>query len=325
MQTDPTTASLGVREDAYWVMERARHVSFDLAAIERAAAEMATRDVPVPAWNDALHFTDHTPRTANYLLVLDGLNFSFWGQPRWGITYKGQALRGYWALAAALKRAIEAGVPLTDARFMAACTEAELRQILRGQGEIPLFEARLKHLHELGEGLLAHFDGEFANAITRCNGSAVALARLVARVFPNFEDTSEYDGRTIHLYKRAQILPADLWGAFNGQGLGAFNDIDQLTAFADYKVPQVLEWLGILDYEQSVAERIVMGVELPHGSPEEVEIRCATVAGVELLRAALARHGRAVTAVQMDWILWEMGLTTAPDAPPYHLTRTTAY
>lgn len=39
-------------------------------------------------------------------------------------------------------------------------------------------------------------------------------------------------GRQLFFYKRAQIFVGDLWGAFRGQGLGAFSDIDQLTMFA---------------------------------------------------------------------------------------------
>jgi hypothetical protein len=39
----------------------------------------------------------------------------------------------------------------------------------------------------------------------------------------------------VHIYKRAQILAAEIWGCFQGQGLGRFDDIDQLTMFADYR------------------------------------------------------------------------------------------
>jgi hypothetical protein len=37
------------------------------------------------------------------------------------------------------------------------------------------------------------------------------------------------------LYKRAQILVADIWACFEGQGYGEFNDIDEITMFADYR------------------------------------------------------------------------------------------
>jgi hypothetical protein len=43
----------------------------------------------------------------------------------------------------------------------------------------------------------------------------------------------------VKLYKRAQILVADLWAAFRGQSYGTFADIDSITMFADYRVPQV--------------------------------------------------------------------------------------
>ena len=39
----------------------------------------------------------------------------------------------------------------------------------------------------------------------------------------------------MHILKRAQILVADLWACFEGQGLGAFTDIDTITMFADYR------------------------------------------------------------------------------------------
>jgi len=56
-----------------------------------------------------------------------------------------------------------------------------------------------------------------------------------------------------------------------------------------------------------------------------VEIRAATLAGVEALRDTLAARGRVLNAVEVDWILWELGLSADTRFKPYHLTRTTAY
>lgn len=60
-------------------------------------------------------------------------------------------------------------------------------------------------------------------------------------------------------YKRAQIFVADIYGAFAGQGYGHFHDIDQLTMFADYRVPVVLRLLGVLQYSQQLADKVCAG------------------------------------------------------------------
>jgi len=41
-----------------------------------------------------------------------------------------------------------------------------------------------------------------------------------------------FEGRKVRFYKRAQILVADLWACFEGEGYGDFHDIDKITMFA---------------------------------------------------------------------------------------------
>ncbi len=41
-----------------------------------------------------------------------------------------------------------------------------------------------------------------------------------------------------------------------GQGLGRFEDISQLTMFADYRVPVVLRQMGILVYSDQLAHKV---------------------------------------------------------------------
>jgi len=61
---------------------------------------------------------------------------------------------------------------------------------------------------------------------------------------------------TVAILKRAQILVADVWACCGGRGLGEFNDIDEITAFADYRIPQSLVWLGVLEYSDSLLETL---------------------------------------------------------------------
>ena len=45
-------------------------------------------------------------------------------------------------------------------------------------------------------------------------------------------------GQKLCIYKRAQIVIADIWACCGGEGYGHFNDIDSITMFADYRIPQ---------------------------------------------------------------------------------------
>ena len=291
-----------------------------------------------PAWDASLHFRDGTWRTAGWVLVLDALNFCFWGdtadpEARWKVAYRGKIYDGYWALAAALTRAVEEGRPLWDHRYLAELTAGEVGEILRpapGAPAIPLFEARLANLRELGRGLQA-WDSRAADEppvtalIGAAERSAAGLVRSVVEAFPSFDDVAIYRGREVRFYKRAQILVADLAGAFDGGGLGAFDDLDALTAFADYKVPQVLRRLGLLTYDQDLAARVDRYQLLPAGSPAEVEIRAGTIWACDMLRRALVARGHALRAFEVDWALWTAGQNLPADVRPYHRTRTIFY
>ncbi len=79
--------------------------------------------------------------------------------------------------------------------------------------------------------------------------------------------------------------------AFEGKGLGTISDFDQLTAFADYKLPQLLRYQGVMVYIPELAAPVDAYQEIVAGSAPEIEIRAGTVWAVELLRRALA--GRA--------------------------------
>ena len=70
----------------------------------------------------------------------------------------------------------------------------------------------------------------------------------------------------VFFYKRAQIFTGDVWGAFQGQGLGAFDDIAKLTMFADYRVPVVLKHMGILRYSDVLQAKVDAQEVLPAGA-----------------------------------------------------------
>lgn len=326
---------LGVLSSTRLVVDAASWVEIDQDRVDAIARVFAERAVAPEPWASPYHFADGTARTVTAVFVLDTLNFCFWSErpdptDRWKVAYNGEIVDGYWALAAALKRGIETGAPLCDPDYLATISASDLGEILRpavpGGARIPLFSNRLANLQELGRGLLALGGEEPAAALVQeAGGSAIDLVQRVVALFPSFNDVAIYRGNDVRFYKRAQILISDLAGAFEDKGFGAFHDFAALTAFADYKVPQVLRQLGILRYEPSLAERIAHRELLRAGSEEEIEIRAATIWGVEFLRRALAGYGRDLPAGDIDWLLWQAGQQLPPGTEPYHRTLTVFY
>jgi hypothetical protein len=336
LDVDPVRDPLGVLSTTARVVTSAKDVRIDVEQIERVAEEMLGDVAQPPGWDDSLHFRDGTWRTAGWVFVLDALNFCFWSEDpnpeeRWRVEYQGELYDGYWALAAALRRAVDEGRPIWDPRYLVDLPVRDIAHMLRPHDldypEIPLLPLRAANLHELGRGLLEVYAGPEAAAVLigGAKRSAAALIQEFVSRCPSFNDVAVYHGEEVRFYKRAQILVADLAGAFDGESLGAFDDLAGLTAFADYKVPQVLRRLGILVYSDELAATIDRWQLIPAGSPAEIEIRAATVWGCELLRQALARRGRSLNAFEIDWALWTAGQSLPPATQPYHRTYTGFY
>jgi hypothetical protein len=319
---------LEVIETAQSVAKKSRHVQIDGKALVDFSRRLAAETIEVPSWNSLYHFRGDDEETVSYLLVLDTINFCFWperSRVRWEIAYQSQTLSGYYGLAAALKNAVHSGLPITEADYWAELTTDQLTRVLGGKGELPLIEKRLESLNELGRVLQEVFDGRAIKLVEAAGRSAVNLVRLLAEKLTSFRDVSEYLDYRVFFYKRAQLFAADLYGAFNGKGWGSFEDIGKLTAFADYKLPQVLRHLEILDYAKDLAQKVDQQVCLEASSSEEVEIRANTIWAVELIRRELESTGRRLNAFEIDWILWNLGQRSEFRKKPYHRTLTIYY
>lgn len=317
-----------VLETAKNVAEMSRQVRIDKQALVRFSRKLVEDRIQAPPWNYLYHFCDRGEDTVSYLLILDSLNFCFWpasGKDKWGIQYESTNLAGYYALAASLKKAIESEVPITRGAYLAGLSLSKLKKILGGEGELQLLQHRLKILNELGELLLAEYGGEAHKLVESAGMSAIKLARLLAEKLTSFWDVAQYLGHEVFFYKRAQIFAADLYGAFDGKGWGSFTDINKLTAFADYKLPQVLRHLGILRYARSLAQKVDKKIFLEAGSPEEVEIRANTIWAVELIRNDLDQMGKRLRAFEIDWLLWNLGQEPEFKIKPHHRTKTIFY
>ena len=172
---------------------------------------------------------------------------------------------------------------------------------------------------------MREYQGKAYALVEAAAQSAIQLVRLVADKLPSFRDKAEYQGKKVFFYKRAQLFAADLCGASQGKEWGFFHDIDLLTAFADYKLPQVLRHVEVLRYEKALAQKVDHHTLLDAGSPEEVEIRANTIWAVELIRQELLVQGKNLKAMEIDWILWNLGQQEEYSINPYHQTLPAFY
>lgn len=279
-------------------------------------------------WKHPCHYFDGTAETVRWIFTLDVLNHCFWpdpGESVWTVTFHGLPWSGYWGLAASLKRAMESGLPITDPAWLSRVELKSLEDIFPGEGRIPLLAQRLENLREAGSIILARFGGDILSLFSLAKGSAVHLIREIAAAFPSFRDEAVYHGKTIYFWKRAQILASDVFSAFGGKQWGSFHDIGNLTAFADYKLPQVLRELGIISYRPELAAEVDGLRYLPPGSDREIEIRAMTIHAVEEIRKVFAQAGREATSPEVDNWLWQLGQRDEFRKHPYHRCRTIFY
>lgn len=319
---------IGVLESAKYVSLKSDLVTVNNDRIGDFVQRAIGPAVKPPAWDYVHHYFDGTAKTVAYLLVLDSLNFCFWPeaeQEKWETEYQSKTLSGYTGLAASLKTAVLKDSQITEAGFLAVITTDELKRLLGGTNELPLMQERREILNELGRVLLDEYQGQAVHLIEEAAGSASKLALLLSEKLDSFRDMAWYKDQEILFLKRAQIFAADLYGAFRGINWGRFRDMEKLTAFADYKLPQVLRHLGILTYSPELAQKVDNRILLSPGNLEEIEIRANTIWAVECIRQAFELCGGRLRAFEIDGLLWNMGQENTYRKKPYHRTLSVFY
>jgi hypothetical protein len=314
-----------IRTGCAMVAEHARFVHIAADGIPAYAASLPIERIMRPEHDVATHLLGQGDDTVAFFLILDAINF---GSGYFPHLRKRPGMSGYFTVASSLKNYFVAHGPPSP-QTLTRLTVAEMTALFgQDPANAPVQELMslfTKAWHDLGHFVLDRFDGRYPGVVEAASGSAGQLVRSL-RAMSFFDDVAIYDGEQVPLLKRAQLLVSDLWIAFDGQGHGAFGDLDQLTIFADNLVPHVLRVDGILRYEPELQARIDAEVLIPAGSPEETELRACAVHAVELIAAELRRAGHAVNAMQLDNLLWSSGQQPAyKRSKPRHRTRSVFY
>ncbi|KAF8442990.1 hypothetical protein L210DRAFT_3445705 [Boletus edulis BED1] len=281
-----------------------------------------------------------TKKCLDWIFLVSSLNFSFWSDKegsggRYGVEWRTgwdtetRAVHtGYRSLLAALNRALEENIPITDPAFYASevlCPDAVIEYVFRAapesQEQLPLLKERIAIMREVGTNLCNNFGGSYTGFLDvfqksrHGRGTALELVQAVTDTFPCFRDERSIGGHRVFFWKRAQILVAETWAAFFPADPSAPHPLfphgtSSLTMFADYRVPQILHHLGILVYPLSLVEKLRNGEDIPLGSDEEISLRAASIVSVERIRDEILRLRRSsceeVNSVLIDFYLWDL-------------------
>ncbi|XP_065203580.1 queuosine 5'-phosphate N-glycosylase/hydrolase isoform X2 [Planococcus citri] len=285
----------------------------------------------------AVHPKEKNEKSINWIFLIDTLNFCFWStnKSQWRVTWNGETYSGYFALCAAVNRAMDEGIDMTNPEVYGNLSFEKFSHILKGDNdvELSLMSERYDCLRESSSVLLEKFSGSFANCIRDCDQSAQKLLDIIVSNFPHYRDEATYNNFTVYIYKRAQILVADIWSCFEGKDLGTFTDIDTITMFADYRVPQVLCYFGVLQYPDELLVKLIDGTLLENGSKDEVEIRATSVVAVarinDFVQQKLKESNKTFkcNSILVDQYLWTYRRNRAKylDCIPFHKTLTIYY
>jgi len=313
-----------VRSACNAVADRSTHVHINYDHVASYASLLPIEQAQSPELDPQSHYLNHGDDTAAFFLILDTVNF---GSGYFPLLRKRPGMSGYFTVAHSLNDFYKDHGPLTAEELthltIEDCTGI-FAQDPANKAVAELMQLFTTALNDLGHYLLESFDGSYIALIKAAGSSVERLVQLLMKM-PFFNDVALYDNLKVPFYKRAQLTAADLSMAFQGQGLGTFNDLDTLTIFADNLVPHVLRVDNVLFYEEALCARIDAGDLVPSGSAEEIEIRACAVHAVELLKEELNIMGYDVTSSEIDNLLWNRGQKPYYKAKPRHRTRTVFY
>lgn len=250
----------------------------------------------------------------NFLLIYHTIgDYCFWGDPKWTIkTDEGIELDGSIAMMyLIIKRYKE------EKSFeMSMLTFSTW---LDGNVEIPLLKERYDCLCELNR-YLNNLKSDFYDEIKDFKED-ISLLDYIINHFSYFDDESIYNGDKVYFYKRAQLLTSDILHVREIVEKVKV-DYSHLVGCADYKIPQVMRNLGMLEYSDELAKLVDNKVNLKYGSEMEVEIRANDLVVIDYIAKKLNNK---VSRMDINDYIWLLGQNKSKNDKPYHRTLTIYY
>ncbi len=334
INTTSSTISKKVKTTAEYVSKNSLYVCINNdKLVDFAINKINSSLESIPKWCTC-HFdiTKYDLETIiAYICAIDSLNFCFWPTTKLGYEFE------YQNLVNSLNFLLENKIEFFKPEYLSKVKSNELQEILTreftnySKEPFPLIEERCRSLNEMGSFIIDVYQGLFLSLIKNNNCDLDLIMKSILQNVSTFRDETVYKGKQVFMYKRIQILGADLYSAINEVNLTkdmgiSLKGIEHLTMFPDYRIPQILNELGILNYTQPLLDDIKALKEIPPNSEYEIEIRAATITVVEIIKQSLKqKFNKDVYSIHLDFLLWNQGENLRKEIVPHHRTLTIFY
>ena len=261
----------------------------------------------------------NTKDLVNFLLIYDSIDFSFWGNPKWTVDANGKNLDGGIALLYCIFDLFNGHDSVEVFKQLENITLEEFKNILKGNIDIPLIEERYRIVTEIAKVVNEKMNSDFYGYINAMN-SDLEIFSTILEYFSSFEDIRTYKGETIYFYKLAQLLTSDILHVIENKEQKQV-DYSNLLGCADYKIPQVMQGFGILEYDKELSLLLETKTEIDENSEYEVEIRASQIVVINYIWNKI---DKCIDRIDINDFIWSKGQDKTKEYKPYHLTRTTS-
>lgn len=299
-----------------YVMDNAKHVKINKEKIKEFS--LSIKDLKLEHW---LSFNPYNilnwsvEDIVNFLIILGSIDCSFWGNPKWTIETENGEVDGAIALIYSLvKLKIKGHLNFEQISYQ------EFTEALKGNVSMPLEKERYDVLYQTSFVINHQMNGNFYQYIKNINND-IELLNLIINNFKSFKDIRTYNGKTIYFYKLAQLVTSDILHIRELKE-NIWVDYSHLVGCADYKIPQILRHIGILEYDQDLSSLVDNKIEIEENAIYEVEIRASMIIAINLIKKELDDK---MTSLDINDYIWLLGQDKSSKPKPYHLTRTMSY
>ena len=260
-------------------------------------------------------------------MLINTLNFVFTDFST-SVKYKIENLSDTDAMVYQIDKALIEGVPLTQGHYMRDMDLKEFKRIFTGNIEMPMADEKVEILNNVGDTLVTKYDGDWINFVDdgpkKLYDNGEGLVERLVRDFKRFDDHSIFENEKVYFLKLAQLA---FWGIHRELSKSYFfiEDMENMTAFADYIIPVALESFGIVKYSSGLKEIIDSGILVDRDSIEEIEIRSTSIYVTAKLTELINNYKNEEEKIiipQLDFKLWT---DFHADERPHHLTKTIMY